>query len=70
MARIFSLGLALAIVFGLVAFVLLNVIPGPHKSSDYLVIGAVSTLISMVVLFLVLVKTTYKDTNVFFKKRK
>jgi drug/metabolite transporter superfamily protein YnfA len=70
MGRILALSGGIMIVFAIVVFVLLNLIPGPHKNSDYLVIGAVATLVSMVVLFLILVKTTYKDTNVFFKKRR
>jgi hypothetical protein len=36
--------------------VLVNVMPGPHKSMDYLVIGAVATLLCLLALFVVLVK--------------
>lgn len=36
--------------------VLVNVMPGPHKPMDYLVIGATATLLCLVVLFVVLIK--------------
>jgi hypothetical protein len=36
--------------------VLVNVMPGPHKPMDYLVIGAVATLLCLLALFVVLIK--------------
>ena len=57
-------------VFIVVAAIMLKVMPAPLKESDYMVIGSVSTLLALCVLFLVLVSTTLKSTDVFFKKRR
>ena len=70
MKRGFTLGAAAVCVFVLVAGILLKVMPAPFKESDYMVIGSVATLVALGVLFLVLVSTTLKSTDVFFKKRR
>jgi hypothetical protein len=44
--------------------------PSPLKESDYMVIGSVATLVSLGVVFLVLVSTTMKSSDIFFKKRR
>ena len=59
----------LALVFAAVAGIMLKVMPAPLKDSDYLVIGTVATLVSMVAIFLLLVKGSGKKSNVFFKGR-
>ena len=46
MKRWVLLGLVLALVFGGVAALLLQFMPQPLKSSDFLVIGSVATLLS------------------------
>jgi hypothetical protein len=61
-------GAALCI-FAVIAMILLKVMPGPLKESDYMVIGSVATLISLLLLFLVWASTAMKS-NVFFKKRR
>lgn len=38
--------------------ILLKVIPEPHRSVDYLVIGAVATFLSMILLWIVLMQGT------------
>jgi len=58
------------LVFAGVVAVLLQVIPGPHKQLDYLVIGSVATLAAMVALFLVLIGTWGRSSDVFSKRRK
>jgi len=60
-------GLALC-VFAIVVLVMVNVMPGPLKSSDYLVVGSVATLSAMAVLFAVVLATS-KSREVFFKRR-
>lgn len=55
MTRTIALTLGMVIIFALTVAVLLVVMPGPHKSTDYLVIGCVATLICLLLLFLVLV---------------
>jgi xanthine/uracil permease len=62
-------GLAIC-VFVVVAAVMLKFMPQPLKESDYMVIGSVSTLTALGAVFLVLVSTTLKSTDVFFKKRR
>jgi hypothetical protein len=70
MKRGLTLGALAVCVFVVVAAIMLKVMPAPLKESDYMVIGSVSTLLALGVLFLVLVSTTMKSTDVFFKKRR
>ena len=70
MRRGLILGLGAACVFVVVAAILLRLMPGPLRESDYLVIGSVATLVSLLVLFLMLVSTTLKSSDIFFKRRK
>jgi hypothetical protein len=70
MRRGFMLALAVALVFAAVAGLMVRVMPAPRKDSDYLVIGSVATLVALLVLFLVLISTTMKSSNLFFKKRR
>ena len=55
MNRPVTLALAMIVVFVATAAVLSQILPGPHKPSDYLVIGGVSTLLCLVLLFVVLI---------------
>jgi hypothetical protein len=70
MKRGIVLGLAVGFVFAIVVIILLAIMPTPLKESDYLVIGSVATLASLLALFLLLVSTTMKSANIFFKRRK
>jgi hypothetical protein len=58
MRRGLILGLGAACVFVVVAAIMLRLMPGPLRESDYLVIGSVATLVSLLVLFLALVSTS------------
>ena len=60
MNRTITLALGLIVVFVVAVGVLLAVIPGPHKSTDYLVIGAVATLLCLLLLFVALINTSAK----------
>ncbi len=62
--------LAAILIFGVVAVVILRFMPEPIEDSDYMVAGSVATLAALLVLFLGLVSTRMKSTDVFFKKRK
>ena len=64
------LGLAVMIIFVTVTAILLKLIPAPRKDSDYLVIGSVATLVSLLVMFVALLATRVKSADPFFKKRK
>jgi len=70
MRRGLILSLGAACVFVVVAAIMLRLMPGPLRESDYLVIGSVATLVSLLVLFLLLVSTTLKSSDIFFKRRK
>jgi hypothetical protein len=64
------LAAALVVIFGATVFVLLGLIPAPRRETDYLVIGGVATLVSMVALSVALVTTVYPASDTFYKKRK
>jgi hypothetical protein len=70
MGRTLSLALAVVFIFGAVAAVMLKVMPAPLKDSDYLIVGSVATMVSLVMLFLLVVVTSGKASGVFFKRRK
>ena len=63
------LGVAAAL-FGITTIVLTRLLPGPHTERDYFIIGCLSTLVSLFVLFLILITTWMKTPNPFFKQRK
>jgi len=70
MPRTLLLVLAALCAFGVVAALMIRVMPGPLKESDYLVVGSVATLVGLGVLFLALVSTNMKSSDVFFKRRR
>ena len=70
MQRILILILAGLCIFTVVAAIMIKVMPAPLKESDFMVIGSVATLVALLVLFLVLISTTMKSSNLFFKKRR
>ena len=57
-------------VFAVAAAVMIAIMPSPLKDSDYLVIGSIATLVSLLVMFVVLLATRLKSPDPFFKKRK
>jgi Na+/melibiose symporter-like transporter len=63
------LGVAGAL-FAISIIVLTRLLPGPHTERDYFIIGCLSTLVSLFVLFVVLISTWLKTPNPFFKRRK
>jgi hypothetical protein len=68
--RTWMLLLVAVCTFASVALVLLQVVPGPHKELDYMVIGTVSVMAALFVVFLVLIKTSFKSSDLFFKSPK
>ena len=70
MPRGLILGLIAVCVFAAVATILVEVMAGTRHPSDYLIIGSVATLVALLALFLILVSTTLKSSDVFFKRRK
>jgi amino acid permease len=70
MKRGLMLGAAALCVFVVVAAIMWRLMPAPLKESDYMVIGSVATLLALGAVFFVLVTTTMKSSDVFFKKRR
>jgi hypothetical protein len=70
MKRTLLLAAAMVMVFAVTVGVLFNVLPGPHKATDYLVIGAVATLLCLLLLFIVLTKTMVKHPSTSYKDQK
>jgi len=68
-ARVAMLLGAAAIVFGITVGVGLHLLPGPHTETDFLVVGSVATLLSLIVVFAVLLATGLRTPNIFFKRR-
>ena len=69
LSKILVLAAGVIVIFAAVAAILLQVIPGPHESTDYLVIGTLATFVSLLVLFVVLIKTWVKVPDLFGRKR-
>jgi len=57
MKRNLVLAIGLIFTFCAIAAILVVVMPGPRKATDYLVIGAIATFICLVLLFFLLMKT-------------
>ena len=57
MNRTIALTLGMVTIFAATVAILLVVMPGPHKSTDYLVVGCVATLLCLLLLFVVLINT-------------
>jgi len=57
MNRTTGLVLGMVMIFAVTVAILLTVMPGPHKPTDYLVIGCVATLLCLLLLFVVLINT-------------
>jgi NADH:ubiquinone oxidoreductase subunit 6 (subunit J) len=55
-SRVLVLAGAILVLFISTVAILLNVIPGPHRNLDYLVIGAVATFLSMILLWVVMIQ--------------
>lgn len=58
------------LVFAAVVAVILRFMPEPIDDTDYLIAGSAGTLVALLVLFLGLVSTRMKSSDVFVKKRK
>jgi hypothetical protein len=68
-SRLVALILLDLIVFGISAFVLLQLMPKPLKPIDYLIIGVVSTLISLLGVWLLLLRESKDRQAMLYKKR-
>ena len=67
-ARLMALPAVFVCVFGASAMILMRVVPGPLKELDYMVIGTVSVMIGLLVVFLMVIRSA-KSGDLFFKRR-
>ena len=63
MNRALGLAIGMLLIFAAAVAVLLYVLPAPHKPTDYLVTGAIGTLLCLVLLFVVLMKGVTKPPS-------
>lgn len=70
MSRNVGLFLGMAVLFTTVVLILNQVLPGPRRSTDYLVIGGAATMVCLLALFVVLISTTMRSSDTFFRKKK
>jgi len=68
MKRHAILAVGLIFTFGAITAILMVVMPGPHKPTDYLVIGAIATFICLLLLFFLMMKTMQRPED--YKRRK
>ena len=61
MNRTLKISALLLAVFAVTVGILLQVLPGPHERTDYLVIGAVATLLCILLLYFLLIKRGDKN---------
>ena len=70
MAAKLAMGGGLAVLFAITVLILMRVLPGPHKPTDYLVMGGLATFVCLLFLFVVNLITSGDDKEVFFKRRR
>lgn len=70
MARKLSMAVGILLVFAVMVFILLRVLPGPYKPADYLVIGTLATFVCILLAFIIIVSTSEKGSDTFFKRRR
>ena len=68
MKRNAVLAIGLIFTFCAIAAILTVVMPGPHKATDYLVIGAIATFICLLLMFFLMMKTMQRPED--FKRKK
>ena len=61
MNRTLKISALLLAVFAVTVGILLQVLPGPHERTDYLVIGGVATLLCILLLYFLLIKRGDKN---------
>ena len=67
--RVGVIAAAMAAIFASVVLILLRVLPGPRKDTDYLVIGTLATFAALVTLYLMLSRESVMK-DLFHRRRK
>ncbi|MGA3028730.1 MAG: hypothetical protein ABSF98_28650 [Bryobacteraceae bacterium] len=70
MNRNVGLFAGIAVLFVTVVLILNQMLPGPRRSTDYLVIGGAATMVCLLALFLILIGTSMRSPDTFFRKKK
>jgi len=70
MNRKASMAAGILVVFLATVLILLRVMPGPHKATDYMVIGTMATFVCILLAFIVFVSVAGKRSDIFFKRKK
>lgn len=68
-SRISALSALGFVVFGIAAFILIQVMPKPLKAIDYFMVGGVATLISMLGVWLLILREMPDRSELLYKKR-
>jgi Na+/melibiose symporter-like transporter len=68
MKRNIILAIGLVLTFCSIAAILTVVMPGPHKATDYLVIGAIATFVCLLLFFFLMMKTMQRPEDLKRKK--
>ena len=63
MNRNLLLALGMILIFIVTIGILFNVMPSPHRPTDYLVMGAIATLLCLLLLYFVLTRTTKRPAG-------
>jgi hypothetical protein len=66
--RLLALPALFVCTFGASTMILMRIVPGPLKELDFMVIGTVSVMIGLLVVFLMVIKSA-KSGDLFFKRR-
>ena len=61
---------AVVFTFATISVLMVKILPEPLQAFDFMLVGTVATLVSMLVLFLMLVGPRLKTGGVFVKRRK
>jgi len=70
MSRNTGLFVGISVLFLTVVLILNQMLPGPRRPTDYLVMGGAATMVCLLVLFLILIGTTMRSPDTFFRKKK
>ncbi len=73
MIRKASMAVGILVVFLATVLILLRIMPGPHKATDYMVIGTMATFVCILlafIAFIVFITAAGKRSEIFFKRKK
>jgi NADH:ubiquinone oxidoreductase subunit 6 (subunit J) len=70
MNRNVGLVIGIAVLFLTVVLILNQMLPGTRRPTDYLVMGGAATMVCLLALFLILIATSMRSRDIFFRKKK